>query len=68
VGGRAIDAQAASASQMGRFETETLALPEKRAALADLNGQLIERFHDRNGLKFIVLDIDSSVSPTHGEQ
>jgi hypothetical protein len=27
VGGRAIHAQAASASQMGRFETETLALP-----------------------------------------
>ena len=39
VGGRAVDAQAASASQMGRFETETLAQPENRAALADLNGQ-----------------------------
>lgn len=68
VGGRAVDAQAASASQMGRFETETLALPENRAALADLNGQGIDRFHDRKGLKFIVLDMDSSVSPTHGEQ
>jgi hypothetical protein len=68
VGGRAVDAQAASASQMGRFETETLALPENREALADLNGQWIDRFHDRNGLKFIVLDMDSSVSPTHGEQ
>ena len=32
VGGRAVDAQAASASQMGRFETETLALPENIAA------------------------------------
>ncbi|MDZ7906237.1 MAG: transposase [Cypionkella sp.] len=39
VGGRAVDVQAASASQMGRFETETLALPDNRAALADLNGQ-----------------------------
>jgi len=68
VGGRAVDAQAASASQMGRFETETLALPENRTALADLNGQWIDRFHDRNGLKFIVLDMDSSVSPTHGDQ
>jgi len=68
VGGRAVDAQAASASQMGRFETETLALPENRAALADLNGQWIDRFHDRNGLKYIVLDMDSSVSPTHGDQ
>jgi hypothetical protein len=27
VGGRVVDAQAASASQMGRFETETLACP-----------------------------------------
>jgi hypothetical protein len=38
VGGRAVDAQAASDSQMGRFETETLPTPENRAALADLNG------------------------------
>jgi hypothetical protein len=68
VGGRAVDAQAASASQMGRFETETLALAENRAALADLNGQWIYRFHDRNGMKYIVLDLDSSVSPTHGDQ
>ena len=68
VGGRAVDTQAASASQMGRFETETLALPENRAALADLNGTWIDRFHDRNGLKYIVLDMDSSVSPTHGDQ
>ena len=38
VGGRAVDAQAASTSQMGRFETETLALTENRDALSDLNG------------------------------
>src|SRR3546814_19753757 len=58
VGGRAVEAQAASASQMGRFETETLALAAHRAALADLNGQWIDRVHDRNGLKYIVLDMD----------
>src|SRR6056297_995597 len=68
VGDPAVETQAASASQMGRFETETLALAENRAALADLNGQWIDRFHDRNGLKYIVLDMDSSVSPTHGDQ
>ncbi len=68
VGGRAVDARAASATQMGRFETETLAQPENRTALADLNGQWIDRFHDRKGLKYIVLDMDSSVSPTHGDQ
>ena len=58
----------AISGQMGRFETETLAMPENRAALADLNGQWIDRFHDRNGLKFIVLDMDSSVSPPRGDQ
>jgi len=68
VGGRAVDAQAASACQMGRFETERLALSENREALADLNGQWIDRFLERNGLKYIVLDMDSSVSPTHGDQ
>ena len=68
VGGRAVDAQAASASQMGRFETEILTLAKNREALADLNGQWIDRLHDRNGLKYIVLDMDSPVSPTHGDQ
>jgi len=33
-GSLAVDAQAASAAQMGRFETETLALSENRAALS----------------------------------
>jgi hypothetical protein len=51
VGGRAVDAQAASTSQMGRFETETLAQPENRNALADLNGYWIDRFHDELSLK-----------------
>jgi len=68
VGGRAVDAQAASASRMGRLKTDTLALPENREALADLNGKWTCRFDDRRGLKFIVLDMDSSVSPTRGEQ
>ncbi len=68
VGGRAVDARAASASQMGRLETDTLALPGNQAALADLNGQWIDRFHECNGLKYIVLDMDSSVSPPHGDQ
>ena len=68
VGGRAVDAQAASASQMGRFETETLALPENRAALADLSGKWIDAVHARRPTNVVVLDMDSSVSPTHGEQ
>lgn len=41
---------------------------ENRAALADLSGDYINHFHDRNGLKLIVLDMDSLISPTHGDQ
>jgi hypothetical protein len=53
---------------MGRFETETLGPSENRAARAHLNGQWIDRFYDRNGLNYIVLDMDSSVSTTNGAQ
>ena len=68
VGGHAIKGRAASTSQMGRFETEVLATEENRAALGDLSGQWIDRVHDRCPPKKIVLDLDSSVSPTHGDQ
>lgn len=68
VGGRAVDMTAASASQMGRFETEVLATADNRAALADLSGQWIDQVHERNPPKWITLDMDSSVSPTHGAQ
>jgi len=47
VGGRAVDAQAASASQMGGLKTETLAMPENRQALADLDVAWIDRFQSQ---------------------
>ncbi len=56
------------ASQMGRFETEWLVRPENLAALADLPGQWIDTVHQRRQPKIIVLDMDSSQSPTYGEQ
>ena len=68
VGGRAMDVKAASASQMGRFETDVLAKTDNHAALADLPGQWIDRFHKRKPPRWITLDMDSSVSPTHGAQ
>jgi len=68
VGGKAIERQAASSSQMGRFETELLASDDNFAALSELCGQWIDRVHDRHPPKKIILDMDSSVSPTHGEQ
>ena len=57
VGGRAVAKQAASTSQMGCFETEFLAADENLAALADLSGIWIDRVHDHNPPKLIVLDM-----------
>src|SRR3984893_5256677 len=68
VGDRAITGFAASASQMGRFETKWLSRPETLAALADLPGQWIDKVHQRRPPKMIVLDMDSSESPTYGAQ
>jgi hypothetical protein len=68
VGGKAIERQTASTSQMGRFETELLATDANIEALTDMNGMWIDRVHDRRPPKMIILDMDSSVSPTHGEQ
>jgi Transposase DDE domain group 1 len=68
VGGQAPMGRAASASQMGRFETEWLTRPANFAALADLPGQWIDAVHQRRPPRTIVLDMDSSESPTHGEQ
>ncbi len=68
VGGHAVEGQAASTSQMGRFETELLATDANVEALAEMNGMWIDKVHDRCPPTKIILDMDSSVSPTHGEQ
>ena len=68
VGGRAVTNQAASATQMGRFETEVLTQEANLSALTDLSGRWIDRIHARRPMEAVVLDMDSSVSPTFGEQ
>jgi hypothetical protein len=68
VGGRAKDKEAASTSQMGRFETEVLTQPNDLAALADLSGGWIDKVHRVQPIREIILDLDSSVSETYGEQ
>ena len=68
VGGKAVERQAASTSQMGRFETELLATDANIEVLAGMNGAWIDKVHDRRPPQMIILDMDSSVSPTHGEQ
>ena len=53
---------------MGRFETEWLTSGENLVALADLSGHWIDRVHTGQPPRTIVLDMDSSVSPTYGDQ
>ncbi|WZO96068.1 IS1380 family transposase [Isosphaeraceae bacterium EP7] len=68
VGGRAKDHPAASTSEIGRFETETLTTRENLNRLMDLSGEWINRAHQNRKLTRIVLDMDSSVSETYGQQ
>jgi len=53
---------------MARFETGCLTSEANLAALADLSGAWIDRVHARRPQTAIVLDMDSSVSETHGAQ
>src|SRR5215207_8277327 len=68
IGGKAAQGLAASPSQMGRFETRWLTAERNLSALADLSGRWIDLVHGRRPPRGVVLDMDSSVSPTHGEQ
>ena len=68
VGGRATDKEAASTSQMARFETEVLTQADNLAALMELPGKWIDRVQQRRRTDRIILDLDSSVSETHGQQ
>ena len=68
VGGKAALGAAASPSQMGRFETRWLTAESNHSALAGLSGQWIDTVQGCRPPRGIVLDMDSSVSPTHGEQ
>ena len=70
VGGRAalLGKHAASASEVDRFETETLSTKSNLTALMKLSGRWIDTVHQRKPLKQLILDLDSSVSETYGRQ
>jgi hypothetical protein len=68
VGREGLDRPAASTSQMGRFETEWLATEANLEVLSDLSGSWIDRVNERRPPDGIILDMDSSESPTYGEQ
>jgi hypothetical protein len=68
VGGRATRHSAASTSQMGRFETDVLTQSEHLSVLMDVPGMWIDRVQARKPIGQIILDMDSSVSETYGQQ
>ncbi len=68
VGGRAKEHNAASTSQMGRFETAVLTRTENLEALMDLPGKWIDRLRQQKPNREIILDMASSVSETYGQQ
>lgn len=68
VGERAKDKTAASVSQMGRFETEILTQPRNLKALIKQTGQWVDEVHQCKPIEEIILDMDSSDSPTFGKQ
>ncbi len=67
VGEKANRGNAASASQMGRFETKWLA-GKNLSALVDLSGQWIDRVHAAVRRRACCSTWIRAVSPTHGEQ
>jgi hypothetical protein len=68
VGARAMDRDAASTSQMGRFETDVLTEPSNLSVLMNLSGMWIDGLRERKPVNRIILDMDSSVSETYGQQ
>ena len=62
------DKNAASANTMGRFETQMLSVEDNLQALSEVNGRWVERALQKTTHRRIILDMDSSASPVHGEQ
>jgi hypothetical protein len=63
-----VERSAASTSVMSRFETEILTQPKNLEFLMNLPGLWVDRVHKSKPLKQIILDMDSSVSSTYGNQ
>ena len=65
---RAKQKQAASASEMNRFETEILTTRRNLKSLMDLPEKWIDRVRQRRALGKLILDLNSSVSETYGRR
>ncbi len=66
--GRTSEKPAASTNTLSRFETQILSEPDNLEKLAKLNGAWVARAGEQTKSWRIVLDLDSSESPVHGEQ
>ena len=68
VGWQGSERKAASTSEMGRFETETLTEEKNLKGLARMNSQWVEGAMVHTPQRRVILDMDSSESPVHGQQ
>jgi len=59
---------AASANTIGRFETDILTQRENLSSLSAINGNWVQKAMSKTPHRRIILDMDSSESPVHGEQ
>jgi len=68
VGWQGTDKQAASTNTMSRFETEVLTEEENLDGLTRLNVEWVDRAMAQTSHQRVILDMDSSESPVHGQQ
>ena len=68
VGWQGSERKGASTSEMGRFETEFLTQEDNLKGLARINTQWVERAMADTLHRRVILDMDSSESPVHGQQ
>ena len=68
VGWQGTDKQAASTNTMSRFETEVLTEEENLEGLTRLNVEWVDTAMAHTSHQRVILDMDSSESPVHGQQ
>ena len=68
VGWQGTDKQAASTNTMSRFETEVLTEEENLEGLTRLNVEWVDWAMAQTSHQRVILDMDSSESPVHGQQ
>ena len=68
VGWQGSERKGGSTSEMGRFETEFLTQEDNLKGLARINTQWVERAMAHTLHRRVILDMDSSESPVHGQQ